>query len=103
MLCGRRGPFLARAFCHPRWVSTKVKICGMTNLEDAEHAASLGAWAIGLIHHAPSPRFVDPAVAEQIGAALRRRVEIAGVFVNAPLDEVIRALYATAETGSVTS
>lgn len=91
MLCGRRGAFLVRAFCHPTRVSTKVKICGMTTLEDAEHAASLGAWAIGLIHHAPSPRFVEPAVAEQIGAALRRRVEIAGVFVNAPLAEVIDA------------
>ncbi len=70
---------------------TKVKICGMTNLEDAEHAASLGAWAIGLIHHAESPRFVDPGVAEQIGAALKRRCEVAGVFVNAPIDDVVRA------------
>ena len=70
---------------------TKVKICGMTNLEDAEHAASLGAWAIGLIHHADSPRFVDPGVAEQIGAALKRRCEVAGVFVNAPIDDVVRA------------
>ena len=77
--------------CHPRGVSTKVKICGMTNLEDAEHAVSLGAWAIGLIHHEPSPRLVEPDVAEQIGAALRRKTEIAGVFVNAPLEDVIDA------------
>ena len=70
---------------------TEVKICGMTNLEDAEHAASLGAWAIGLIHHPDSPRFVDPAVAEQIGAALKRRCEVAGVFVNSPIDEVVDA------------
>jgi phosphoribosylanthranilate isomerase len=72
-------------------MSVKVKICGMTSLEDAEHAAELGAWAIGLIHHEPSPRFVAPDVAEQIGAALRRKVEIAGVFVNAPLDDVVDA------------
>ncbi|MDP9188945.1 MAG: phosphoribosylanthranilate isomerase, partial [Actinomycetota bacterium] len=52
---------------------------------------SLGAWAIGIIHHRPSPRFVAPETAEQIGAALRRRVEIAGVFVNSTLDEVIDA------------
>ena len=70
---------------------TQVKICGMTNLEDAEHAASLGAWAIGVIHDADSPRFVDPGVAEEIGAAMKRRCEVAGVFVNAPIDEVIAA------------
>jgi len=70
---------------------TKVKVCGMTNLADAEHAASHGAWAIGLIHHPDSPRFVRPEVAEEIGAALKRRCEIAGVFVNSTLDEVIDA------------
>jgi phosphoribosylanthranilate isomerase len=70
---------------------TKVKVCGMTNLADAEHAASHGAWAIGLIHHPDSPRYVQPDVAEEIGAALKRRCEIAGVFVNATLDEVIDA------------
>ena len=72
-------------------MTAKVKICGMTNLADAEHAASLGAWAIGLIHHPESPRYVEPTVAEQIGAALKRRCEIAGVFVNPTLDEVIDA------------
>lgn len=70
---------------------TKVKVCGMTNLTDAEHAADHGAWAIGLIHHPDSPRFVQPEVAEEIGAALKRRCEIAGVFVNSTLDEVIGA------------
>jgi phosphoribosylanthranilate isomerase len=70
---------------------TEIKICGMTNLEDAEQAAELGAWAIGLIHHPESPRLVDPAVAEQIGAALKRRCEVAGVFVNSSMDEVVDA------------
>jgi phosphoribosylanthranilate isomerase len=70
---------------------TKVKVCGMTKLADAEHAAAHGAWAIGLIHHPESPRFVQPDVAEEIGAALKRRCEIAGVFVNATLEEVIDA------------
>src|SRR5262245_30118426 len=69
----------------------KVKVCGMTNLADAEHAASHGAWAIGLIHHPESPRYVRPDVAEEIGAALKRRCEVAGVFVNSALDEVIDA------------
>jgi phosphoribosylanthranilate isomerase len=70
---------------------TKVKVCGMTNLADAEHAASHGAWAIGLIHHPESPRYVRPEVAEEIAVSLKRRCEIAGVFVNSPLDEVIDA------------
>jgi phosphoribosylanthranilate isomerase len=70
---------------------TKVKVCGMTNLADATQAADHGAWAIGLIHHPESPRFVEPAVAEEIGAALKRRCEIAGVFVNSPLEEVVDA------------
>ncbi len=70
---------------------TKVKVCGMTSLADAEHAAAHGAWAIGLIHHRDSPRFVQPEVAEEVGAALKRRCEVAGVFVNSTLDEVIDA------------
>jgi phosphoribosylanthranilate isomerase len=70
---------------------TKVKVCGMTNLEDAEHAATHGAWAIGLIHHRESPRCVELEVAEEIGAALKRRCEIAGVFVNSSLEEVVDA------------
>jgi phosphoribosylanthranilate isomerase len=69
----------------------KVKVCGMTNLADAEHAAANGAWAIGLIHHRDSPRYVRPEAAEEIGAALKRRCEVAGVFVNSTLDEVIEA------------
>ncbi|MGA9370676.1 MAG: phosphoribosylanthranilate isomerase [Solirubrobacterales bacterium] len=70
---------------------TKVKVCGMTSLADAEHAASHGAWAIGLIHHPDSPRYVQPDVAEEIGAALKRRCEVAGVFVNSTLEDVIDA------------
>jgi phosphoribosylanthranilate isomerase len=70
---------------------TNVKVCGMTNLADAEHAAAHGAWAIGLIHHPESPRFVQPEAAEEIGAVLKRRCEIAGVFVNSTLGEVVEA------------
>ena len=68
--------------------AVKTKICGITRPEDAHAAVGLGAWALGLIFHAESPRSCDPAVAEQIGAELRRRTELAGVFVNSPLDEV---------------
>jgi phosphoribosylanthranilate isomerase len=75
----------------PLSTMTKVKVCGMTNLADAEHAAARGAWAIGLIHHRDSPRYVEPEVAEEIGAALKRHCEIAGVFVNATLERVVDA------------
>ena len=68
---------------------TKVKVCGITELNDARLAADLGAWAIGLIF-ADSSRRIDPAMAERIGRELHRRVEVAGVFVNARLDEVVQ-------------
>jgi phosphoribosylanthranilate isomerase len=67
---------------------TRVKICGITRPDDARLAAELGAWAIGLIFHRESPRACDPAAAATIGAALRRDVEVVGVFANAPLDGV---------------
>ncbi len=72
-------------------MTTKIKVCGMTSLADAEQAAELGAWAVGLIHYEKSPRFVLPDVAAEVGAALKRRCEVAGVFVNATLDEVSEA------------
>ena len=70
----------------------RVKICGNTNLADAEEAVRLGAWALGVIYAEQSPRRCDPAVAAEIGAALRRRCEIVGVFVNPTLDEVKHAV-----------
>ena len=69
--------------------SPRVKICGITRLEDAVLAADLGAWAVGLVFHPTSPRRCTLAEAEAIGS-LRRRVEVAGVFVNAPLEEITR-------------
>ena len=70
----------------------RVKFCGITNLDDAQEAARLGAWAIGLNHYPPSPRFCEPDAAVEISAALRRRLEVVGVFVNPTLDEVVAAV-----------
>jgi phosphoribosylanthranilate isomerase len=70
--------------------SPQIKICGITNLADAELAVELGAWAIGMIFYEGSPRRCSPAEAQVIAAALRRRVELCGVFVNAPLQEIVR-------------
>ena len=67
----------------------RVKFCGITRQEDAEVAASLDAWAIGFILWPGSRRAVDPALAAGIGRAMRRRLELVGVFVNPTLDEVV--------------
>jgi phosphoribosylanthranilate isomerase len=70
----------------------RVKICGVTNLDDAAEAVRLGAWAIGLIHFAKSPRRCEPDEAARIGAAFRRKCEVVGVFVNPELEEVAKAV-----------
>jgi phosphoribosylanthranilate isomerase len=66
-----------------------VKVCGITNLDDAELAVALGAWAVGMIFYEGSPRRASVEQAQRIGAALRRKVELCGVFVNAPLEQVV--------------
>jgi phosphoribosylanthranilate isomerase len=66
----------------------KVKICGITDLRDAELAVELGAWALGMVFYEPSPRRCSTEQALRIAAALRRRVELCGVFVDASLDEL---------------
>ena len=71
---------------------TRVKVCGITRLEDAELAVSLGAWALGFILWPRSPRCVEEAVAAGIARQVRRRVELVGVFVNPTLDEVAHAV-----------
>jgi phosphoribosylanthranilate isomerase len=79
-------------------MTVNVKICGITRLPDAELAASLGAWAIGCVFYPQSPRACALEEAAAIGKALKRRVEVAGVFVNASLDDVT----AIAEAASLT-
>jgi len=69
-------------------MATRIKHCGITTLEDAQLAAEAGAWALGMIFWEGSPRRVELAEAQVIGAALRRTLNIVGVFVNATLDEI---------------
>src|ERR1039458_572748 len=66
----------------------RVKICGITDLDDAELAVELGALAIGMVFYAGSPRRCSLEEAQRITAALRRRVELCGVFVNPSLDDL---------------
>jgi phosphoribosylanthranilate isomerase len=67
---------------------TKIKFCGITTVDDAERAAAAGAWAIGLIFWPRSPRRCNVDRAAEIAAAVKRRAEVVGVFVNATLDHV---------------
>ncbi len=67
-----------------------IKICGITNTEDAEIVAQSGADAIGLNFYAPSKRFVTAGIASDIRKQLGNRVELVGVFVNSTAEEVAR-------------
>ncbi|OGH97486.1 MAG: hypothetical protein A2104_07810 [Candidatus Melainabacteria bacterium GWF2_32_7] len=66
----------------------KIKICGITTLEDASLAAQLGAWAVGFIFYKKSPRYIEPDKAKLIIKELPDNIEKIGVFVDLPLDEI---------------
>ena len=69
----------------------KVKICGITNIEDARAAIEAGADLLGFNFYPKSPRYVTPERAGEIAAHVRsdeQRPLLVGVFVNSPLDEV---------------
>lgn len=68
----------------------RVKICGIRTVDEARHAASVGADAIGFNFHPRSPRYVAPRDAEAIVAALPPFVAAVGVFVDANGDWVRR-------------
>jgi phosphoribosylanthranilate isomerase len=69
-----------------------VKICGVTRVEDAEMAVSLGATAVGFIFWPGSPRRISTADAAAISAALPDDVWKVGVFVDAPADDIRRVI-----------
>lgn len=65
-----------------------IKICGITTVDDALRAATLGADAVGFIFWPNSPRFIEPRTARAIVRRLAGRLRTVGVFVNQPLSEV---------------
>lgn len=70
----------------------KVKICGVTRVVDAVAAAEAGASAIGFIFVRSSKRYLDPASVKTIIGVLPRSLTTVGVFVDAPRDEIVKAV-----------
>jgi len=74
---------------HAMPIEPKLKVCGITTLEDARYLAPLGVDYLGFIQHKESPRYVDPAMVKQILEWVYGPTPV-GVFVNSPADEVNR-------------
>lgn len=67
---------------------TRIKLCGLSRPEDVEHAAALGADAIGLVFYPKSPRAVTVAQAAELARAVPPFVSVVGMFVNATAEEI---------------
>jgi len=71
---------------------TQIKICGITNIEDALCAAACGVDAVGFIFHEASPRYIAAKRAKGIVAALPRGIATVGVFVNREAEDVAQTV-----------
>jgi phosphoribosylanthranilate isomerase len=66
----------------------KVKICGITNYQDAKAALDMGADLLGFNFYPKSPRFIRPDNAVKIISKLPAFIDLAGVFVNASIEQI---------------
>src|SRR5260370_3025834 len=78
---------------------TWVKICGITNLEDALAAVDAGADALGFVFYQKSPRRLDPSTARQIVEHLPERLEKIGVFVDLSQEQLAEIVNEVGLTG----
>lgn len=74
---------------------TRVKICGITNVDDAKGAVAAGADALGFVFHPASPRYVAPEEVADIVAALPPFVSTVGLFVNMPAVKIHQIMVQT--------
>ena len=77
----------------------RVKICGITNLEQAQAIASLGARALGFICVPSSPRYVEAAQIKEIVKGLGKEITKIGVFVNTNPETIKTLVEETGLTG----
>jgi phosphoribosylanthranilate isomerase len=66
----------------------KIKICGITNIEDAQAAVDMGADILGFNFYPKSPRYIEPTKAMVIIRKMPAFVDTAGIFVNANAHEI---------------
>jgi len=69
-------------------MTVRVKICGITNVQDAHRALDYGADALGFVFYAKSPRCVSPVMVRKIIGTLPPFVTTVGLFVNETIDQV---------------
>jgi phosphoribosylanthranilate isomerase len=73
-------------------VRTRIKICGITRVEDARAAAEAGADAIGLVFYPPSPRYLDVERAREVRFSLPPFVSAVALFVNPDAETVLNVV-----------